>query len=82
MEKTYHLNLTIGDDVKAGTLRSRQEAIDAIIEAFMDAYPEDDDIHDIPEPIEEGGLRSFIRAKGMEGKFHFQITETDAQGSD
>ncbi|MDH2328757.1 hypothetical protein QCN27_18050 [Cereibacter sp. SYSU M97828] len=78
MKKTYVLNLTVGDRLTSTPFPSLEDAIDAIIDAFMLTYPDDEDIHEIPEPIDELELRAFIMMKRLDSDFRFDITEEDA----
>lgn len=77
MDKTYHLSLTVGETFTSMPFQSRQDAIDGAVDAFMATYPDEDDVHQMPEPVEEDELRMFIRSHGLEEEFSFQITESD-----
>ena len=80
MEKTFHLSLTVGERQLMQPAASRQEAIDTVIDTLMLIYPDEEDVYGMPEPINEGDLRTFLRSKGLEQEFQFEIIE--ASGPD
>lgn len=81
MPKTYYLQLRIDGRSIVTPFRSREDALDAVLDAYMLTYPEDEDVHHIPEPFNQKALLAFLSIKRLHDSFSFEIGSGDGENA-
>ncbi|MDH2327648.1 hypothetical protein QCN27_12310 [Cereibacter sp. SYSU M97828] len=67
------LDLTVGEVTTRTEFADRKAALDAVIDAFIANFPDEDEIFALEDPIDEDALRAFVSGLALDREFAFAI---------
>ncbi|WP_136684551.1 hypothetical protein [Falsirhodobacter xinxiangensis] len=69
------LDLTVGEVSTHTVFPDRRGAMDAVIDAFIANFPDEDEIFALDDPIDEDALRAFVSGLALDREFAFALAD-------
>lgn len=75
------LDLTVGDVSTRTAFPDESAALDAVIDAFIANFPDEDEIFALDDPVTERSLRAFVAGLALDREFAFTLADESGKSA-